>query len=253
MSSSQGFIFICSLLLYLCSLSSPFSTTPKTIPAKADNASGLVTDPTSTHPFKVPSRLSGDWFTAKQSLRNPKCCVVAVPGLEHHLSTIQEFFCGDDAPTDLDLRMRVRCRNKDIEEVAVAYKDCAKIYNSVMEPSSSVKDAINFDWDENHNLSRESKSNQNNISTNHPCILALEELARGVASLADGPLDGKCTDVHMRVVCASNYQAIDPMFHTDKCPLRGYVTLTGLGTQYMNETCLPWEYAALRTLGANGL
>ena len=55
------------------------------------------------------------------------------------------------------------------------------------------------------------------------------------------------------VVCASNYQAIDPMFHTDKCPLRGYVTLTGPGTQYMDETCHPWEYAALRTLGVDGL
>ena len=94
----------------------------------------------------------------------------------------------------------------------------------------------------------------NNISIhNHPCILALEELAKGVASLADGPLEGKTTDVYMRVVCASNYQAIDPMFHTDKCPLRGYVTLTGPGTEFLDETCLPWEYAALRTLGVNGL
>ena len=77
----------------------------------------------------------------------------------------------------------------------------------------------------------------NNISIhNHPCILALEELAKGVASLADGPLEGKTTDVYMRVVCASNYQAIDPMFHTDKCPLRGYVTLTGPGTEFLDQS-----------------
>jgi len=99
------------------------------------------------------------------------------------------------------------------------------------------------------------KYNNKNVqsSTDHPCILALEELARGVASLADGPLEGTCTDVHLRVVCASSYEAIDPMFHTDKCPLRGYVTLTGPGTEYMEETCLPWEYAALRSFGVDGL
>ena len=83
--------------------------------------------------------------------------------------------------------------------------------------------------------------------------LALVELARGVASLADGKLAKTCTDVHVRVVCASDYRAIDPPFHTDKCPFRGYVTLAGQGTQYMDETCLPHEYAALRALGVDGL
>ena len=72
-----------------------------------------------------------------------------------------------------------------------------------------------------------------------------------MATLADGPLDGTCTDVHMRIVFASNYEAKDPMFHTDKCPLRGYVTFTGPGTEYMERTCPPWEYVALRTLGAD--
>jgi hypothetical protein len=83
----------------------------------------------------------------------------------------------------------------------------------------------------------------------NPCVMALEALAKGLAELADGPLEGRCRDVHMRIVFASNYEAKDPMFHTDKCPLRGYVTLTGPGTEYMNRTCLPWEYVSLRTLG----
>ena len=83
--------------------------------------------------------------------------------------------------------------------------------------------------------------------------MALEELARGVASLADGSLENSCTDVHMRIVFASNYKAVDPMFHTDKCPLRGYVTLFGPGTEYMDTICTPLEYAALRSLGVDGL
>ncbi|KAL7438524.1 hypothetical protein ACHAXH_008122 [Discostella pseudostelligera] len=75
-----------------------------------------------------------------------------------------------------------------------------------------------------------------------------------MASLTNGTrLTNSVTDVHVRVVCASNYAAHDPMFHTDKCPLRGYVTLLGPGTEYMMETCLPWEYAALRSSGAGGL
>ena len=57
----------------------------------------------------------------------------------------------------------------------------------------------------------------------------------------------------MRIVCASNYKAIDPPFHTDKCPIRGYVTLAGPGTEYMDSTCTPLEYAGLRTLGVEGL
>ena len=181
----------------------------------------------------VTNQLSGNWSNAKQSLRDPSCCVVSISGLDDHISTIQQYFCGDNAPSDLDLRMRVRCGSD-----TKAYEDCSKIYKSIM-----GKEAINnFD-----------KANDQSQSNNHPCILALEELARGVASLADGPLEGKCKDVHMRVVSASSYEAIDPMFHTDKCPLRGYVTLAGPGTQYMDETCQPWEYAALRTLGVDGL
>lgn len=196
--------------------------------------------PPPTRAARLPPELSGDWPSAKQSLRDPKCCVVSVTGLRCHISTIQRYFCSDDAPDDLDLRMKVRCGDEDD-----AHADCSRIYNAVMQPSLSMQNAIYSDGEDDQN--------NEHVNNHNPCILALEELARGVASLADGPLEGTCRDVHMRVVCASNYQAIDPMFHTDKCPIRGYVTLTGPGTQYMNETCLPWEYAALRSLGERGL
>ncbi|KAL7548315.1 hypothetical protein ACHAWF_011602 [Thalassiosira exigua] len=193
-------------------------------------------------PPNPPRNLSGDWHAAKLSLRNPQCCVVAVKGLEHHLSVLQQCFCSRDAPTDLDLRMRVRCQSNHTS-LHAAYDDCSDIYNLVMGPSSSAKGVE----------ARRVKKDATPLELSHSCILAREELARGVVSLADGPLDGMCHDVHMRIVCASDYRATDPPFHTDKCPLRGYATLTGPGTEYMDETCLPWEYAALRSLGVDGL
>jgi len=102
--------------------------------------------------------------------------VVSVSGLEDHISTIQQYFCGDDAPSDLDLRMRVKCiSDSDNINGNVAYEDCSKIYKSVM-----GKEAIN-------NFDNSDDSEKPNQSNYHPCILALEELARGVASLADGP------------------------------------------------------------------
>ena len=230
--SSSMALVITFIYLYLISsyVVLSLSTTTSTIRTSSVSSSELLDTITI-------NQLSGNWSNAKQSLRKPNCCVVSVSGLDDHISTIQQYFCGNDAPSDLDLRMRVRCGNDDTK----AYADCSKIYNSVM-----GKEAIN-NFDNSNDIE---KANQSN---NHPCILALQELARGLSSLADGPLEGKCEDVHMRVVCASNYQAIDPMFHTDKCPLRGYVTLTGPGTEYMDESCQPWEYAALRTLGVDGL
>jgi hypothetical protein len=97
----------------------------------------------------------------------------------------------------------------------------------------------------------DSSSTKEMIHPNHPCVLALQAIAKGVASLADGSLQNNTKDVHMRIVFASNYNARDPMFHTDKCPIRGYVTFIGPGTQYMDRPCLPWEYVALRTLGSS--
>lgn len=253
-------IFICALLSRCLAFSLVPRTTPATITThrfahSKFHAPQTVIDPAAVHQLH---QLSGDWHTAKESLRNPNCCVVTVPGLNSHLSVVQQYFCQNDAPTDLDLRMRVRCGNNYYEAAArSSYEDCAKIYSAVMKPSLA-KDAINFENNrgENYDLSRDDSQNNNGVVSDenlHPCILALEELARGVASLADGPLEGTCTDVHVRVVCASNYKAIDPMYHTDKCPLRGYVTLTGPGTEYMDQTCAPWEYAALRSFGVDGL
>lgn len=223
------------IIFALCKCLLAFSTIeqkPILSVAKVDAPTSVATSPEAapTGCSEGLPGLSGGWADAKQSLRYPDRCVVTIPGLDRHLSTLQEYFCGADAPSDLDLRMRVRCGG----EESVVYADCMDIYSAVMEPQS-YKDATS------------------NESNNNPCVLSLVELARGVASLADGPLEGTCTDVHMRVVCASSYQAIDPMFHTDKCPLRGYVTLTGPGTEYMDETCLPWEYAALRSFGVDGL
>jgi hypothetical protein len=171
--------------------------------------------------------LAGDWATAKAALRSPDCCVVAVSGLEPHLRSLQAQWA-DNGPADLDLRMRVRCRSSTRE-------DCLRVRRAVsVSPHSSVGD----DEEESHEFD--------------PCAAALEELARGFASLADGPkLEGTC-DVFVRVVCASDYRAIDPMFHTDKAPLRGYVTLRGHGTDFMTRTCTPMEYVTLRGLG-NGV
>lgn len=42
------------------------------------------------------------------------------------------------------------------------------------------------------------------------------------------------------------------MFHTDKAPLRAYVTLRGVGTEIMTRVCSPVEYALLRSLGKLG-
>ena len=80
------------------------------------------------------------------------------------------------------------------------------------------------------------------------CTAALQELAMGMSSLLSDGCDG-ANDVFVRIVCASNYRARDPPFHTDKAPMRGYVTLRGVGTEYMTRTCSPLEYMSLRTFG----
>jgi hypothetical protein len=182
---------------------------------------------------QAPLALSGDWMAAKAALRNPDCCVVAVLGLEPQLRSLQAQLL-DDGPADLDLRMRVRCHSSTQRQ-----EDCLRVRRAVSASSSFV---LGDDDDEEE--SREFD----------PCTAAIEELARGFASLADGPkLENTCFDVFVRVVCASDYRAIDPMFHTDKAPLRGYVTLCGVGTDYMTRTCTPMEYLALRSGLGNGV
>jgi len=159
--------------------------------------------------------LAGDWADAKAALRNPECCVVSVSGLGPHLRSLKERW--DAGPDNLDLRARVRVRSS-------ASDDCLRVSRAVL-PSAPG------DGDD-------------------PCVAALSELARGVASLADGPLEDVCEDVFVRIVCASDYRARDPMFHTDKAPLRGYVTLRGPGTDFMTRPSTPMEYLTLRGLGA---
>jgi Protein of unknown function (DUF1826) len=165
------------------------------------------------------SSLTGDWESAKLALRHPDCCVVSVSGLEHHLQVLQKELV-DKGLSDLDLRSRIRASHNS------ASSDCSRVLHSVVPIDN------NLDHD-----------------SSGACMAALEELARGIASLADGPLNFEVEDVHMRVVCASDYRAVDPMFHTDKCPIRGYVTLCGVGTEFMTRTCTPMEYMSLRSLG----
>jgi len=179
--------------------------------------------PTVTDQLCHPPALAGDWAGAKASLRNPNCCVISVPGLEHHLCVLQAYFV-DKGPANLDLRARVHVTSS-------ARDDCLSIRRSVS--------PIEGDDD----------GDDETIILDDPCTDALVELARGVASLADGPLEGVCEDVFIRIVCASNYKAIDPPYHTDKAPLRGYVTLRGIGTEFMTRTCSPMEYVMLRGLG----
>jgi hypothetical protein len=176
----------------------------------------------------VTTGLAGDWAGAKAALRNPDCCVVSVPGLESHLRVLQAQLA-DQGPAELDLRARVRAP-------FAHHGDALQVRRSVSPFSENDGDDI-----------------QNN-GTHDPCTAALVELAQGFASLADGPLlllEGGvvCEDVFIRIVCASDYRARDPMYHTDKAPLRGYVTLRGVGTDYMTRPCSPLEYVALRALG----
>ena len=214
--------------------------------------------PTATTTSKVfghqQHQLSRSWFKAKQTLRDPSSCVVSISGLDQHLSTLQSYFCGEDAPSDIDLRMRIRCsgggnNSGDGDFMEVVYSDCKNVYDSIMDPPRPL---ASTSW-RNSNTMNDTPIEQHNNDddNNNLCIQALQELALGIHSLADN--NNNITDVHMRIVCASSYNAIDPPFHTDKCPLRGYVTLCGPGTEYMMETCTPWEYVALRTLGVEGL
>lgn len=172
--------------------------------------------------------LRGDWERAKWELRDRNCCVVSVNGLKDHLMVLQEQLV-ENGPADLDLRARIRCGSS-----VDGRDDCRSILQSCAIHHSSQPPLP-------LPLVREE------------CTEALWELASGIASLAqdDGPLQNKIQGVFARIVCASEYKAHDPMFHTDKAPLRGYVTLRGVGTQFMKRTSSPLEYMQLRTLGVD--
>lgn len=139
--------------------------------------------------------------------------------MEPHLKTLQHYVA-DHGPSDLDLRRRIR--------VTHLWEDCRGLQQSILGVVSS---------------------NGSGSSSAQEVTQALVEIAGGAARMADGPLSN--TDVFLRVVCATDYKARDPMFHTDKCFVRGYVTLRGIGTEYRTTVCNPLEYAALRGFGAN--
>ncbi|GMI00567.1 hypothetical protein TrVE_jg2454 [Triparma verrucosa] len=174
-----------------------------------------------------PPQQSSSWAAAAEALSDPGCCVVSVGGLDSHLRALQEWFV-DKGPDDLDLRKRVRVHNQSLHD---CHELCLAVCNAGVNPHATV-------------------------SASDPATAALEELARGVSSLATSALEGGdcdpgiAKDVFLRVVCASDYKARDPMFHTDKAPLRGYVTLTGLGTEYMTRPSSALDYLQLRALGS---
>jgi hypothetical protein len=196
--------------------------------SSAPSSKQLLLEYSSSHQsnFLLPHLLTGDWDGSKASLRKTDVCVVKIPGLGVHLKRLQTEL-GDNGPSDIDLRARIRINSSSSSSSSssLTYKDCLQVRDSIISVS-------------------------NNDETRHehdPCAIALEELARGMASLAEGSMEG-ITDVFVRIVCASNYRARDPPFHTDKAPLRGYVTLQGVGTEFMTRTCSPFEYLTLRTL-----
>lgn len=188
------------------------------------------------------------WIVSKAKLRDPDCCVVSViphdgrrrqqPGQQQSssirlLRLLQRQLAGDRGPTDVDLRARIRRQS--------AYDDCWQVLSTILASESSPS------------------SSSPDVADRRACAMALQELARGMALLAEGSLvtqqegdGGGGTDVFVRIVCASDYRARDPPFHTDKAPMRGYVTMRGPGTDYMTRNCQPWEYLLLRTLGGGG-
>jgi hypothetical protein len=201
------------------------------------------------------NNLNSCWTNAKISLRRNDVCVVTVsdsdsdsdsrqgkqqlersqiPTLQDHLQILQNEIAGNNnnngGPNDIDLRARI--------SIGTMNHDCLKVCNSLFDNDNNLNGNVN-----------------DRILRNDRCIAALEELARGMISLADHDRDinnenAVVNAVYVRIVCASRYNAIDPMYHTDKAPLRGYVTLRGVGTEYMTRTCTsPIEYLSLRTFG----
>jgi len=197
--------------------------------------SGTRRQPATAREYHEPppsTHRQGDWGNSKSSLRHSDCCVTFVHGLESDVKVLQQLLA-DQGPSDIDLRARIRVSSSSSSTSSLSsltYEDCVKVRNSVVP------------------LTKEEMENDGDKRLD-PCSLALADLARGMASLADGTLSGVVEDVFCRIVCASDYRAIDPPFHTDKAPLRGYVTLRGVGTQFMTRPCHPVEYLTLRTLG----
>jgi Protein of unknown function (DUF1826) len=201
---------------------------------------------------------SGEWNTAKRALQQPDCCVVKVSGLDRHLQVLQNELV-DKGLVDVDLRLRIRgaaasssllvVEEEGCDPDDVCTQDCRRVLESVLVSTTRTRSDDVYDVTDDDDQ-KGGKNNRRDLFGSAATIAALEELARGMASLAP-PTNGRkeVRDVHVRIVSASNYRAVDPSFHTDKCPLRGYVTLRGVGTEYMTRPCSPWEYLTLRSLG----
>mmetsp|Transcript_15912 Transcript_15912/g.36691 ORF Transcript_15912/g.36691 Transcript_15912/m.36691 type:complete len:364 (+) Transcript_15912:65-1156(+) len=184
--------------------------------------------------------VSEHWAGGKNALRDPKCCVVSIfpPGSsndssENGLRALQ-YTLADHGPTDIDIRARINTTTIDS-----AYQDCSKVWDSIF-------------VSEDKDVSDDSRT----YKLSSAAIDSLTKLARGVSSFeetieksSNSPLRRRETAVYMRIVCASSYRAHDPVFHTDKAPLRGYITLRGVGTEFVTHPCSPLEYVGLRTLG----
>lgn len=202
------------------------------------------------------------WDRSKELFRKQNCCVVSIPGLDPHMKALEQLFV-THGPGNIDLRSRVRIppnaiRNKwrngklskeDDEYFHTClqnlYQDCFAIRQSVVPLSAEL---IGTTTPTTHPT-----TSHKPYESNDACTMALMELALGISSLAEGSLVNTCHHVYIRIVCASEYNAIDPPFHTDKAPLRGYVTLKGQGTEYVTKTCSPLEYVLLRMFGLGGL
>ncbi|CAJ1943397.1 unnamed protein product [Cylindrotheca closterium] len=177
-----------------------------------------------------------NWKRAKQDLKRKDCCVVSIDNLDPQLKLLQHEIA-DNGPSDVDLRARIRTSMMSSSTESMVHEDCLQVLESVLglQPSDSPK--------------KYDKTS---------CAVALQDLAIGMASMAEGSSfrDEKGeirVDVFCRIVCASNYRARDPPYHTDKAPFRGYATLRGVGTEYLNRPSSPLEYFQLRTFGNDGL
>lgn len=155
--------------------------------------------------------------------------------LAAHLAVLQDRLVAG-GPSDIDMRARI-----DTTTMHSAMEDCVRVCRAALSEDGNVAGAAALDG--------EAHSDAADADRLRPPARALAALALGMASFAEDcrcPADG----VFLRLVRASSYRARDPVFHTDKAPLRGYATLAGAGTEFVARPCTPPEYAALRTLGA---
>ena len=207
------------------------------------------------------------WASGKNALQDPGCCVVSIcspdsnnnsnnnsnNSLTNGLLVLQHELA-DRGPSDIDIRARINTATIDS-----AYQDCSRVWNSVFGNVAVDKTKTKDD------ATIRSSSSRNNHGA-RAAIASLTELARGMSSFAENNNDQDppnnssfrskneyknetAVAVYMRIVCASSYRAHDPPFHTDKAPLRGYVTLRGIGTEFAIHPCSPLEYMGLRALG----